>query len=224
MNQHHPFRLEVQEVTPVSISLLWSLRPPPITAIPKDIAARSAAPTSLKSSPAPRSPPQVNTTPVHKLAEGVVATRSLNRKVTKIRLRGTSQGRFQQIHQSQQQQRNSSTTESDDWPSDDGATAVNDDALSDRDSASDTSELPRDGESTSAMTKIFESGVSVAVNGLPWSHVVMGDRGPDEAVIVVFGLLPGREYEMEMSVGSKDGSKSVAVKGTVCTEGNQGEQ
>lgn len=53
------------------------------------------------------------------------------------------------------------------------------------------------------MDRAFDSGVSVSVNGVPWTHVVLADRGGDEAVIVVYGLLPNREYDIDLAVGGK---------------------
>lgn len=159
---HHPFRLEVQEVTPVSISLRWSLRPPPISQLRLQSNNRDEA--AKKTRP------------------------ELGRK-------GAS----------------SSDHDQEDWPSDEGATAVNEDGsdrdLSDVEGAATNDLLQSTRSSTagnklpSTISKTFNSGVSVVLNGSPWSQVVMGDKGPDEAVIVVYGLKPGQEYELELTVG-----------------------
>jgi hypothetical protein len=55
---------------------------------------------------------------------------------------------------------------------------------------------------------MFESGVSVVLNGQAWSQVVVGDKAADEAVIVVYGLHPESDYDLEMTVGSRDQRKA----------------
>lgn len=168
-NEQHPFRLEVQQVTPVSISMRWSLRPPPIS--------------ELRQS-------------------GDGGTESLLRKsFAAVSRREARAG-----------------SDEDDWPSDDGATAVNDDA-SDSDDLSDSSDpgqslddhspsTSKSGPSTPSLSRMFESGVSVVLNGQAWSQVVVGDKAADEAVIVVYGLHPESDYDLEMTVGSRDQRKA----------------
>lgn len=109
-------------------------------------------------------------------------------------------------------------SDEDDWPSDDGATAVNDDA-SDSDDLSDNSgpgqslddhtpSTSKSGNGSLTLSRMFDSGVSVVLNGQAWSQVVMGDKAADEAVVVVYGLHPESEYELEMTVGSQDHKKA----------------
>lgn len=109
--------------------------------------------------------------------------------------------------------------DNDDWPSEDGATAVEEhdgagvaEDESGHSETSDTANDPASATSSShppaqlpmSLTKIFDSGVSVSVNGEPWLQVVMGDRGPDEAFVVVYGLLPDRDYEILLCVGKDE--------------------
>jgi len=227
--RNHPFRLEVQDVTPVSASILWSLRPPPLSAIPRNFlrqqkqqtlqhhqATLSNGSSASSSSTAPRAP-------VIRLANesGVTATRSVNRKVTKVTVRNISPNKRNRLVK--QSQNPSQGVDSEDWPSDDGATAVDEDETRDEEELDqertlddystrlhpdDYSEASDDGN---ASAKIFDSGVSVSVNGVPWSQVVMGDRGTDEAFIVVYGLLPSRDYELLLSVEGKQQQHSTAI-------------
>lgn len=160
---HHPFRIEVQEVTPVSISLRWSLRPPPISDL--DVALSAAS--------QPQRPEKTR----HSVGE-----------------------------------RNDDD--------DDDATAVDGEGFErdeeftgntadSRQTPSHTSAL----KSASTLSRIFDSGVSVVVNGITWSQVVMANQGADESVIVVYGLMPDHEYEVEMTVGS-DASEKTTVAAT----------
>lgn len=243
--RNHPFRLEVQDVTPVSASLLWSLRPPPLSAIPRNLfrhpkqarpsmhhqASASNASSTSSSSQLPRN--QAN-----RLANeaGVTATRSVNRKVTKVSLRNVSPSKRSRIIK--QQQTASHGIDSEEWPSDDGATAVDEDEMRDDDEADQEKTLDEDptrqhaddhsapsetSEDGLGAARIFESDVSVCVNGVPWSQVVMGDRGADEAFIVVYGLLPSREYQLMLSVQGKP-SALLALATTAEHEEKQGAQ
>ena len=46
-------------------------------------------------------------------------------------------------------------------------------------------------------------GLSVNVNGAPWkrSYIRMADEG-DEAIIILHGLMPGRQYDIELGIDS----------------------
>ena len=62
-----------------------------------------------------------------------------------------------------------------------------------------------DGESSSAgpqiVSDVLSKGLSVKVNGIPWKRVLMKiDDDADEAVIVLFGLMPGRQYDIELGI------------------------
>jgi hypothetical protein len=230
--RNHPFRLEVQDITPVSASILWSLRPPPLSAIPRTLLRQQKQPLQQRhhhtspsnTSSASSSTTQASRFPVNRLAgeAGVTATRSVNRKVTKVTLRNISPNN-KTARLSRQGQLNASNIESEEWPSDDEITAVDDDEQRDDDDADnertldddsnrlnpdDCSEASEDG---TASAKIFDSGVSVCVNGVPWSQVMMGDRRADEAFMVVYGLSPSREYELLLKVQGGEQQQSAVV-------------
>ncbi|GAC95452.1 hypothetical protein PHSY_003028 [Pseudozyma hubeiensis SY62] len=242
-NQHHPYRIELLDLTPVSVSLLWSTRPPPLSAIPLEAinsqlrkrnkarsshndTNRSSSPgrssaraTAVSPSPTSataaavsksRTPATAQTsasnqpleTPISKLTEGLVATRSLNRKVTKIRLRPPptvpAQPRRSSNSSAPSDSAHNSANDDDAWPSDDGATAVEDETGS----ASDASDSGYEGspDARHHVTSVFKDRVSIAVNGHDWSHVLLGERGSHEAIVVIFGLEPESDYEIQFLV------------------------
>ena len=266
MNQHHPYRIELLDVTPVSVSLLWSIRPPPLSAIPQGVvttplrqrfqartlsqtqpetsatatavatssaasaaanavtrSTKSSSPASTSRNPAHQpsdstsssssaraspAPTHAHEPPIHKLAEGLIATRSLNRKVTKIRLRAPPSV---SAHTSSRRPSHGSNTpdsaprpsDEDAWPSDDGATAVeddDDDAASVSASDASDSALDRNEYKSSSMVVMFEDRVNVVVDGKDWPHVLMGERGSHEAIVVIFGLEPESDYDIQFEV------------------------
>ncbi|SNX81750.1 uncharacterized protein MEPE_00455 [Melanopsichium pennsylvanicum] len=245
LNQHHhPYRIELLDVTPVSVSLLWSTRPPPLSAIPLDIvnsqlrkrvkarsfaanpnrssspqhtsaraSAVSPSPTSATAAAVSKSRSQATShpsnfnvapleTPISKLTDGLVATRSLNRKVTKIRLRPpptvAALPRRSSHSSAPSDSAHNSANDDDTWPSDDGATAVDDEAGS----ASDASDSGYEGvpDARHHVTSVFKDRVSVTVNGQDWSHVLLGERGSHEAIVVIFGLEPESDYDVQFLV------------------------
>lgn len=203
---HHPYRLEVGGVTPVSVFFLWSVRPQPLSAIPH---TTKSTRTDISKANVPR---KANNSSHRSATEHVTATRGPNRKVTKVTVRNnspvkhssTSKGLVRQSHQFQKNQ-------TDDWQSDGVVTPLEEDdihALDDIDHVKtaevhhdiDTAPIEAVSDYTST-EKAFENGVSIQVNGIPWSHVVVGDAGDvGEAFIVVYGLHPNREYEMILNV------------------------
>ncbi|PWN39166.1 hypothetical protein IE81DRAFT_369308 [Ceraceosorus guamensis] len=273
-HSQHPFRLEVRDVTPVSISLLWSLRPPPISAAFSNSRSRPLAGGSNSNSAAlqnsmadagPRAGNVINTanlastssTTTAVTTSTITTSPTMRRRTgtTRLRLRTSSPSTAARLASAQASQPQDGVDDADNWP-DDGATAV--DVDSDRGDADDapsgakpeqprastrpqgrarkrrpanhsdqraagsdseTSETAGHGDGTSANTlpsslannteeakmgRVFDSGVSVSVNGVPWTHVVLADRGSEEAVIVVYGLLPNRVYSIDLAVGGKD--------------------
>ncbi|CEH14084.1 hypothetical protein CBOM_01961 [Ceraceosorus bombacis] len=278
-HSQHPFRLEVRDVTPVSISLLWSLRPPPISAAFSNSRSRPLAGGSNSNSAAlegsmadagPRTGNVVNTanpastsSTTTAVTTSTISTSPPMRRRTgpaRLRLRTSSPSTAARLASAQASQPQDEVDDADNWP-DDGATAVDvdsdrgdaDDALSGSakpeqprvstrpqgrarkrrpanhsdqratGSDSETSETAGHGDGSLAnmvlsspasnieeakMGRVFDSGVSVSVNGVPWTHVVLADRGSEEAVIVVYGLLPNRVYSIDLAVGGKDESKS----------------
>lgn len=62
-----------------------------------------------------------------------------------------------------------------------------------------------DGDSSNAgpqiVSDVLSKGLSVKVNGTPWQRVLMRiDDEADEAVIILFGLMPGRQYDIELGI------------------------
>lgn len=48
---------------------------------------------------------------------------------------------------------------------------------------------------------LLSKGIAVKVNGTPWQRVLFKiDEEMDEAVIILFGLMPGRQYDIELGV------------------------
>lgn len=63
----------------------------------------------------------------------------------------------------------------------------------------------------------LSKGLSVLVNGAPWQRVLMRiDDSADEAIIVIYGLMPGRQYDIELGVAPGD----EGIRGQVTTERN----
>ena len=51
-------------------------------------------------------------------------------------------------------------------------------------------------------------GLSVNVNGAAWKRVLMRmDEKGDEAILVLYGLMPGRQYDVELGVVFGDGEE-----------------
>lgn len=60
-------------------------------------------------------------------------------------------------------------------------------------------------------------GLSVLVNGQPWQRVLMRvDDTADEAIVIIYGLMPGRRYDIELGIAPGDES----IRGQVTTEQN----
>lgn len=54
---------------------------------------------------------------------------------------------------------------------------------------------------TQIVNDALSKGLSVKVNGTPWQRVLMKvDDEADEAVIILFGLMPGRQYDVELGI------------------------
>ncbi|KAH8101832.1 hypothetical protein BXZ70DRAFT_1063855 [Cristinia sonorae] len=54
---------------------------------------------------------------------------------------------------------------------------------------------------TQIVADALSKGLSVKVNGTPWQRVLMKvDDEADEAVIILFGLMPGRQYDVELGI------------------------
>lgn len=54
---------------------------------------------------------------------------------------------------------------------------------------------------TQIISDVLSKGLSVKVNGTPWQRVLMKiDEVTDEAVIILFGLMPSRQYDIELGI------------------------
>lgn len=74
-------------------------------------------------------------------------------------------------------------------------------------SSSDDDDQSRDSSSTTDTTQsqvvsdILAKGLSVKVNGTPWKRVILKmDDMLDEAVIILYGLMPARQYDIELGI------------------------
>lgn len=62
-------------------------------------------------------------------------------------------------------------------------------------------------------------GLSVNVNGSPWQRVLIRiDDKVDEAVIIIYGLMPGRQYDIDMGL-VQGGPGGLNLRRQVTTEG-----
>ena len=58
------------------------------------------------------------------------------------------------------------------------------------------------------------NGLSVKVNSSPWQRVVVDVDESDEAIIIVFGLMPGRQYDIELGISHRHES----IRSQITTE------
>ena len=65
----------------------------------------------------------------------------------------------------------------------------------------DSSDGDPSGSGPQIVSDVFSKGLSVKVNGTPWQRVLMRvDDDADEAVMIIFGLMPGRQYDIELGI------------------------
>ncbi|KAG1717799.1 uncharacterized protein EDB91DRAFT_1259258 [Suillus paluster] len=63
----------------------------------------------------------------------------------------------------------------------------------------------------------LSAGLSVSVNGSPWQRVLIRLLEPaDEAVIIIYGLMPGRQYDIDL--GLVQGGQASCIRRQVVTE------
>ncbi|KAG6878225.1 hypothetical protein C0992_008440 [Termitomyces sp. T32_za158] len=71
----------------------------------------------------------------------------------------------------------------------------------------------------SIISDALAKGLSVDVNGSPWQRVFIRiEDGTDEAVIIIYGLMPGREYDVQLGLVHGD-SSGVIHQQVTTTEG-----
>lgn len=67
-------------------------------------------------------------------------------------------------------------------------------------------------------------GLSVTVNGSPWPRVfIRVDEQSDEAVIIIYALMPGRQYDVELTLtpsGQSTGNNISHLNSQITTEGD----
>ena len=93
--------------------------------------------------------------------------------------------------------------------------------------ADDDPENPQDGVASSSMpgktnsviADALAQGLSVNVNGSPWPRAfVRIDDQRDEAVIIIYALMPGRQYDIELGLAPA-GQPTSTVHRQVTTDG-----
>lgn len=72
----------------------------------------------------------------------------------------------------------------------------------------------RGGRQSQIISDALSKGLSVKVNGTPWQRVLMKiDDEVDEAVIILFGLMPSRQYDVELGIVPGEN----AIRGQITT-------
>ncbi|KAF8970466.1 hypothetical protein BDZ97DRAFT_1791569 [Flammula alnicola] len=76
-------------------------------------------------------------------------------------------------------------------------------------------------KTNSVIADALAKGLSVNVNGSAWPRAFIRiDDQLDEAVIIIYALMPGRQYDIELGLAPA-GQPSTAVRRQVTTEGNR---
>jgi hypothetical protein len=71
---------------------------------------------------------------------------------------------------------------------------------------------------TSVISEVLAKGLSVNVNSTIWKGVYIRiDDKADEAVIIIYGLMPGRQYDIDL--GLVQGGQSNNIRRQVITDG-----
>lgn len=96
------------------------------------------------------------------------------------------------------------------------AAAADDDPENGQDEAASSS---TPGKSNSVIADALAQGLSVNVNGSPWPRAfVRIDDQLDEAVIIIYALMPGRQYDIELGLAPA-GQPTSTVRRQVTTDG-----
>ncbi|CDO75432.1 hypothetical protein BN946_scf184693.g1 [Trametes cinnabarina] len=95
------------------------------------------------------------------------------------------------------------------------ALSSSDDEDQSRDSASTSDSVV----STQVVADILAKGLFVKVNGTPWQKVFLKmDEVFDEGIIILYGLMPARQYDIELGLSPQVGQTSVRGQITTGTE------
>jgi hypothetical protein len=73
-------------------------------------------------------------------------------------------------------------------------------------------------EKQSIISEALAKGLSVKVNGSPWQRVIIRiDDAADEAIIIIYGLMPGRQYDIDLGiVHTRHLRRQVTTEGPRC--------
>ena len=94
--------------------------------------------------------------------------------------------------------------------------AADDDGDEDQAFSSSKPDFTRKGPSI--ITEALAKGLSVNVNATPWQRVFIRiDDKVDEAVIIIYGLMPGRQYDIDLAI--VQAGKPNTLRQQVITEG-----
>jgi hypothetical protein len=75
-----------------------------------------------------------------------------------------------------------------------------------------------EGKKQAILSDALAKGFSINVNGVPWQRVLIRiDDKTDEAVIIIYGLMPGRQYDIDL--GLVHGAQKSNLRRQVTTEG-----
>jgi hypothetical protein len=79
-----------------------------------------------------------------------------------------------------------------------------------------------DTKKKSVISDALAAGLSVTVNGSNWQRVFIRiDETADEAVIIIYGLMPGRQYDIDLALVQGEHNKirqQVITQGALCLE------
>lgn len=86
----------------------------------------------------------------------------------------------------------------------------------DEDESRDSGSTTDTGGPAQVVADILAKGLSVKVNGTPWQRVFLKmDELFDEGIIILYGLMPARQYDIEL--GLSPGQTNASVRGQITT-------
>ncbi|OSD08761.1 hypothetical protein PYCCODRAFT_1357319, partial [Trametes coccinea BRFM310] len=89
----------------------------------------------------------------------------------------------------------------------------------DEDQSRDSSSTPDSTPYTQVVADILAKGLFVKVNGTPWQKVFLKmEEVFDEGIIILYGLMPARQYDIELGLSPQVGQTSVRGQITTGTE------
>ncbi|KAH8110326.1 hypothetical protein DFH11DRAFT_1709039 [Phellopilus nigrolimitatus] len=116
----------------------------------------------------------------------------------------------------------SSTCSNDGFDAGLSSLGINPVGFDDEDALEDT--LGAATSSASLVSDALGRGLSVNVNGAAWKRVLMRmDEAGDEAIIVLYGLMPGRQYDVELGIVFGNGEEVVHSRMVTQSQQQQGQ-